>query len=421
LLDVLAIGVNAIVGSGVFSMPDDMHRAMGGFSPLAYVLCAVLLMPVALCFAELAAHNDATGGPYLYATKAFGPAIGFVVGWSAWLNSFISWAANTTLFVQLVGVTSPVVAKLVVVGTIAILGLVNYVGVRPGALVIQAVVAGKLLAIGCFLAVAALFAAHPGHVGGALPHGLAGVGNGVYLALFPFQGFEVVPVPAGETKNPERNMPIGTIGSLLFAAVLYVGVQSAIELAYPHLDREGITPLVDAAKYIGPRIGLVVLIGSIVSIGGFTAGSALGSPRYAEAIAAEGQLPRHLAATHARFRTPYVAIAVTTIAAAALGAASDYRQLVNFSNVTIVFQYALSCVAVLVLRRAARRAGEPDGRGFRVPGGPILPIVGAIGSIALLRGSDLNEFVYAAIGIALGVPVAIVSNRLFRAKPNGAA
>ena len=87
LNDVLAIGVNAIVGSGVFSLPDDMQREMGGFSPLAFLLCALVLIPVALCFGELASRTDRTGGPYVYATEAFGPQVGYVVGWSCYLNA----------------------------------------------------------------------------------------------------------------------------------------------------------------------------------------------------------------------------------------------------------------------------------------------------------------------------------------------
>ena len=417
LLDVFAIGLNAIVGSGVFAMGDKMHRAMGGFSPFAYALCALLLMPVALCFAELAAHNDATGGPYLYATKAFGSWVGFVVGWSAWLNSFISWAAVTTLLVELVGVTAtPLASKAAVVATICTLGVVNYLGVRPGATVIQAVVVGKVLAIGCFIAVA-LVSPHTGHIGGDLPQGLKGVGSGVYLALFPFQGFEVVPVPAGETKNPERNMPIGTLGSLAFAAVLYVTVQTLLELTYPLLSNETYTPLVDAARFLGPRIGVVVLVGSLVSMGGFTAGSALGSPRYAQAIASRGQLPAALARMHSRFQTPHIAIIVTTIAAAVLGSISNYRELVGFSNVTIVFQYALSCIAVIVLRARERETGAPPKKGFRVPFGPVLPIVGALGSVALLKGSEPSEFRIAAIAIAAGIPIALVSRKLLDRAP----
>lgn len=415
LLDVLAIGVNAIVGSGVFSMPDDMHRAMGGWSPLAFLLCAILLLPVALSFAELASTSSETGGPYLYAKRAFGPHVGFVVGWSSWLNAFISWAANTTLFVELCGIGSPFVQKLVVVAVILLLGAVNYVGVRPGATVIHLMVFGKITAIVCFIG-AALLATHPtGHFGGALPHGLAGVGNGVYLALFPLQGFEVVPVPAGETKNPKRNVPLATMGSLLFAALLFVVVQATMERVYPAIAAESQTPLVDAARYLGPTVGLVVFVGSIVSIGGFTAGSALGAPRYAQAIAKHGQLPSALAQLHDRFQTPHIAIIATTVLTATLGAAFDYRQLVGFSNVTVVFQYALSCIAVPLLRRQAARDGETGDASarFRIPGGPLIPILGALGSVALLYGASLEEIVWAVVAIALGYPLALGARKLF--------
>lgn len=406
LIDAFAIGVNAIVGSGVFSAPTKMHREMGGLSPLAYVLCAVVLTPVALCFAELAASNDATGGPYLYATKAFGRKVGFIVGWSAWLNAFISWAANTTLFVELVGIQSPVIAHLVCIGAILALGAINYVGVRPGATVIQAVVFGKVTAILCFIGFA-IAAAHPGRLGGPLPHGIAGIGSGVYLALFPFQGFEVVPVPAGEMKNPERNMPLATIASLLFAAALYVTVQGLLELSYPKLGTtKSQTPLVDAADFISPTAGLIVFIGSIVSIGGFTAGSALGAPRYANAIGAQDQISGHLAKVHPRFQTPSVAIVVTTLLAAALTIPFNYEKLVGFSNITVVIQYALSCAAVPVLRSQRAKRGEPQPKGFRVPLGPVLPVLGAVGSVAMLYGSDWTEVAWCAAGLALGALVA---------------
>ncbi len=427
LLDVLAIGVNAIVGSGVFAMGDKMHRAMGGYSPLAYALCALLLTPVALCFAELAANNDATGGPYLYAQKAFGPAAGFIVGWSAWLNSFISWAAVTTLLIDLVGITqNPLVAKALVVGTILVLGFVNYLGVRPGAKVIQAVVVGKVVAIVCFIGVA-LFAAKPGSLGGALPTGLRGVGDGIYLALFPFQGFEVVPVPAGETKNPKRNVPLATLGALALATLLYVAVQALLELTYPLLGNETNTALLDAARNLGPRIGLIVFVGGLVSLGGFTAGSALGSPRYAQAMANDQRLPSVLARIHPRFQTPHVAIIVTTIAAALLAVLiGDYEQLVRISNVTIIFQYAFSCAAVLVLRRQQARADvsadadeKPPQRGFRVPFGPVLPTIGTVSSIAFLKGAKPADFIHSAYALAAGVPVALLSYWLAKrtAKP----
>jgi amino acid transporter len=406
LLDVLAIGVNAIVGSGVFSMPDDMQRKMGGFSPLAYLLCAVVLIPVALCFAELSTRDDKNGGPYLYARRAFGAQIGFVVGWACYLNAFISFAANATQFVDFAGLGSSWMFRPVVVATVLGLGAINYIGVRPGAFVVRLMTVGKLVAIFAFVGVAVM-SFNASRLGGALPHGTAGVANGVYLALFPLQGFEVVCVPAGETAKPKRNVPIATVGSLLFAALLYVVVQAVLVGAYPSLGNESGTPLVDAAKYLAPALGVIVLVGSIVSVGGFTAGSALGTPRYGQAMAAAGELPQAMARTHPRFETPHVAIAVTTVLTACLGAVFTYKELVSFSNVTVVFQYAITCAAVPMLRKK-----EPAHDGFRVPFGPVLPVAGALGSIALLYGCELKELYLAAGGIALGVVVRAITRRI---------
>lgn len=405
LFDVVCIGVNAIVGSGVFALPDDMHRAMGGWSPLAYLLCAVLLLPVALCFAELSGRCDETGGPYLYAQRAFGDRLGYVVGWFCWTTAFVSWAANTTLFVELLGFQGAA-GKALCAGLIAALGLINYLGVKPGAWVVNLVVIGKLAAIFCFLGVAAL-ALDPGRLGGPLPRGMAGVGQGVYLALFPLQGFEVTPVPAGEVKDPRRTIPLATVGALLFAALLFIAVQAALVATYPGLGETSYTPLTDAATRLGPRIGLVVLVGSMISIGGFNAGSALGSPRYAQAIAARGLLPGVIARIHPRWHTPSVAILLTTAFTALLALCFDYRRLVGMSNITIVVQYACTCLAVLALRRA--QAAEP--RGWTLPGGPVIPAVGALGSIALLAGADAVEFAFAGVTLLVGVAVAGLTAR----------
>lgn len=421
LFDVLCIGVNATVGSGVFALPGAMQRSMGGWSPLAYLLCAVLLLPIALSFAELSGRFDESGGAYVYARRAFGDRVGFIIGWYCWANTFVSWAANTTLFVDLIGAHVPgyhgaTHGKLLAVAVILALGAVNYYGVKPGAWVVNVVVIGKVGAILCFLA-AAVFSLDPTKLGGPLPVGAAGVGQGVYLALFPLQGFEVTPVAAGETANPRRNVPLGTIGALLFSTLLFILVQAALVASYPDLARPSAQPLADAALHLGPRIGLVVLIGSLVSIGGFTAGSALGSPRYAEAIASHGLLPRRLASIHPERATPHVAIGVTTLLTAVLALFFDYRQLVGMSNVTVVIQYLFTCLAVPVLRKKLGPAPEREGGGrpWRIPGGSTIPLLGAAGSLVLFAAADRTEWLFAAATLAVGLVVAVLTARAERA------
>lgn len=400
LFDVLCIGINATVGSGVFALPDDMQRAMGIFSPLSFALCALLLAPVALCFAELSGRHNETGGTYIYARNAFGDRVGFLVGWFCWANTFVSWAANATLFVELAGIRTPYAASILSSSVVLALGLVNYFGVKPGAWVVNAMVIGKVGAILCFLFVA-VAAFDPSRFSGSLPLGARGVGTGIYLALFPLQGFEVAPVAAGETKNPERNVPLGTLGSLGLSALLFIVVQAMLVGSYPKLGQESGQPLVDAARYLGPTIGAIVAIGSLVSVGGFTAGSALGSPRYAQAIATHGLMPKSLARVHARWATPYVAIFWTTALTAILAFFFDYRRLVGMSNITVVIQYLFTCLAVPALRKK-----EGPSTRFRVPGGNVMAWIGAAGSIALVAGADKPEFIFAGATLLLGILVA---------------
>jgi APA family basic amino acid/polyamine antiporter len=318
------------------------------------------------------------------------------VGWFCWIATLVSWAAVTSLFVEIIGLHGAA-AKAAGAAMILVLGAINYVGVKPGAALVNVVTIGKLAAIFAFLGVG-LFRMQTERLGGATPD-LRHIGTGVYLTLFPLQGFEVAPVTAGETKNPRRNVPLGTVGSLVFSAVLYVIVQAVLVGAYPRLGDETTTPFLDAARYLGPTIALVVLIGSMVSTAGFTAGSALGSPRYAEAMANDGILPKVLARVHPRFRTPHVAIAVTAVIAAALVLPFDYRMLVGVANVTVVFQYVFSCLAVPVLRR--RHPG--DATKWRVPGGWTLPLLGALGSAALLLFVSKREWIFSAGSLVVGI------------------
>jgi amino acid transporter len=208
------------------------------------------------------------------------------------------------------------------------------------------------------------------------------------------------------------------MGALLFSALLFIVVQAALVASYPHLaepPRPGLPeqPLADAALYLGPRVGLIVLVGSAVSIGGFTAGSALGSPRYAEAIASHGLLPRRLASVHPRWLTPHVAIVVTTAFTAVLAFFFDYRELVGMSNVTVIIQYVAACLAVPVLRR---KLGPPSGpRAWRIPGGAVVPLLGAAGSLALFAATDRTEYLFAIATMAVGIAVAWITARTQRA------
>ncbi len=406
LVDLLAIGLNATVGSGVFLLPDDLFRAMGAWSPLAFLLCAALLLPVAWCFADASRRTAASGGPYEYARREFGERAGFVVGWMSFSNAVFSYAAVASaaaayaakLAPSFEGKAGTTVLALIAIGAFAAL---NIVGAKPGARAIALFTLGKFLVL--FVLVGALVPTLPS---AAIPSlatpPISGIATAVFLALFALQGFEVVGVPAGEAAAPERRVPLATLGTLLAASVLYVVVHTT--LVFGFADLAGVTdaPLADAARSLAPSLGVLVAFGALVSTLGFVAGSALGTPRYLSAMAAQRRLPESLARLHPRFATPHLAIGATSLAAAALVLPFDYRTLIGLSNVAVAIQYASTCAAVFRfgLKERARR-----GRRLALAG------LGLASSLAIWLAATKEELMVAASVLALGGLVGALTGR----------
>jgi amino acid transporter len=398
--DVTCLGLNAIVGSGIFLLPDDLYREMGALSPLAFLLCAIGLLPVALCYAEAASYGDDTGGPYLYARDAFGPRIGFVVVWMCFVNALFSFAAvalaAAAYAARLLPWFEPALgARAIAAAVIALFGALNYIGAKPGAIAVDAFTVAKF-AVLVVLVCALVPGTSAANLHLELPHGWSGVGTATFLALFAAQGFEVAPVPAGEARAPQRDLPFAIVGSLVAASVLYVIVQTVLVTSGTVLSEPSDTPLVDAARAVAPALAFLVVAGGLVSTLGFVSGSALGTPRYLFAAAADRHLPRVLGAVHPRFGSPHVAIAATAAIAIALVVALDYRALIGISNVAVAVQYLATCAAVPFLRR--RRIP-----GRRVPGGPVIPILGAAVSLWVFTAAELQELEWAAGALAIGL------------------
>ncbi len=401
-LDITCLGLNAIVGSGIFALPDDLYREIGVYSPLAFLLCALGLLPVALCYAEAARACDKTGGPYVYATRAFGPKAGFAVGWMCFANSVFSYAAvaaaaaaYTARLAPALG--APLVQKLVAVGVIALFAALNYRGAKPGAIAVDGFTAGKFLVL-LVLVSALVPRVDSAHFASSTGLGLSHLGQATFIALFAAQGFEVVPVPAGESRAPMRDVPFAVLSSLLVASLLYVLVQTVLVGSGSLSAITGDAPLADAAVRIAPSLGVVVAVGGLISTLGFVSGSALGTPRYLFAVALEGQLPKKLSVLHARYQSPHVAIVATAVLAVACVLPFDYRALIGMSNVAVAVQYMATCLAVWKFQRgtpfSARR---------------LVPWIGVAVSAWIFREASGTELVWAIASLAVGCVLVLLT------------
>ncbi|MBI4424288.1 MAG: amino acid permease [Elusimicrobia bacterium] len=398
LLDVTCIGVNSIVGSSVFLFPGRLAALLGPAAVLAFGLTGLLLVSVGLCFAEASTRFGRSGGPYLYARAAFGEWAGFSVGWLCWIAIMFSWAAVANAIAVYLGFFDPslgsnAVVKGVAAAVIVTMGVINYRGVKLGAWTSDFFTAAKLLPLILFVLLG-LPHVRSASFASLAPHGLKPLGSACFLAYFAFQGFEYIPVPGGEVKNPGRNLPIALIASLLLASGLYMAIQAVAIGVYPGLAGSE-RPLAEAAMQVMGPIGAALMVaGAVVSTSGYNSSVALVSPRYLVGMAEDGHIPGWFAALHPKFATPHNAIVVTTGIVLALALLLDFNKLVDFTNVVVCAQYLSTCVAVPLLRR---QGPAPEGS-FRLPGGWLVPAIGIAATAWLGAQGGLGQ-VWWSLGI----------------------
>jgi basic amino acid/polyamine antiporter, APA family len=415
LLDCFGLGLNGIIGSGIFLLPAVLYRRAGGAAPVAWLMVGGFCALVALCFAEAAGRTDRQGGPYRYAFDAFGPRAALLVGWISLVSTTLGYAAVARAFAEHVlplgGLSDAVARPLVVVALISVLGAINVVGVRPGARTSSIV---SLLKIGALIAFCAVglsklrtgaLSAPPSPDPGE-PRGLMAA---AFAGLFATTGFEYVPVPAGEVRHPQRNVGIAAVGSVLAATVVYALVQISAQGATDAIAHAR-TPVVDAAAVLlGPSGRTAMLVAALVSAFGFCSSSAFVAPRYVESLAHDGFLPARLGQRSVRWGTPAVAVIAVSAIAAALACQLDFAHLADTSVVAIVTQYIGTAVAVLALRRK-----DGPSPGFRLPFGRVVPIAATLGSVAFLAAAGWKDLVAGLFLLAIGGTLGTLMRRARR-------
>lgn len=401
--DLTAVGVNQVIGSGIFVLPASVALLVGAPSSLwPFVLAGVVNTLIVLCFAEVSTRFRHAGGPYLYAREAFGPFVGFEVAWMLWLTRLASLAALANAMARYAGYFWPGAQTepgriAVVSATIGILAAINIVGVRYGSWAINFFTVSKLLPLAAFVAVGAFFV-DPAAFDGFRPTFDAATGEAVLLLMFAFGGYELITLPAGEATRPERDVPRALLATIAIVFVVFIAVQAVAVGTLPGVANSE-TPIADAAgRFLGPTAGLIIAFGGLIAIAGSNAGTMLAGPRVTYAMADRGQLPRWLAHVHPRFRTPDLSILLYAAIALALAASGSFEQMAKVSALARILFYLATCAAVPVLRRAPD-TGVP---GFRLPGGATIPVLAILGSLAILMGADRVSWLAGGVALVIG-------------------
>ena len=411
--DLTAIGVNQVIGSAVFALPGALAASVGGWSPFLVAGVAMASLLIALCFAEVSSRFEGTGGSYLYTRMAFGRFAAFEVGWMMWFTRAASWASVINVLVAgvgyyLPGLTSGAPRAALITGIIAVVASINILGIKLSSVVLNTFTIGKLIPLAVFIG-AGIFFIEPARLAPAGDVTTTNLASSALLLIFAFGGYEVVPVPAGEAKDPRTAVPFALVMTIVIVAFITIMVQVVALGVHPALETSLKTPLAEAAGlFLGPFGAALLTAGVLVSTSGNNLGQALSGSRNLFALAEQRDLPQFFGYVHPTFRTPAAAIGVTAGVALVLGLSGTFATLAAASAISRLLVYVATCASLVRLRQARFSSAlrQPT---FRVPFGPAIPAVAILISLSILAGATRLQLMAGGGALAAGAVLYLIA------------
>lgn len=355
---------------------------------------------IVLCFAEVGSRFEEAGGPYLYTREAFGPAIGFQVGWLHLCTRFLSGAAVLNVLTAYLTPllpwtgTSAGRATMMTVG-VGIVTVVNVIGVRQAAWTVNVFSIAKLLPL--ILVIVLGLAQFDSGVAATQAVAEPRWTEAILLLVFGYGGFESAVVAGSESKDPKRDTAFALITAMLAIALIYCLIQLAVVGVLPNAAASK-APVADTLGVLLGPAGLTLgSLAVVISVYGWLTGYALTGPRILYSMALRHELPSVLATVHAKFRTPWIAVIANSAIGLGLALAGSFGQLATFGAISRLGIYIATCAALIALRR---KRGEPQG--FRAPGGLVLAVAGIVFCLWLLSTRSFAQAWFLPIVILIG-------------------
>ena len=424
--DLIMLAIGAVIGAGIFGAigtaaagqtgpnGEIIRYGAGPALVFSFILLGAACALAALCYAELAAMIPQAGSAYAYSYATLGELVAWIIGWDLILEYAvgnvavaISWGDYFTTLLRGIGITLPVflttgyrtallssnpdvhglldtapqIAGMPILVNVPAFGIVMFVtwlllrGARESSTANNVMVVVKLLALGLFLVVGFMNINPVNYVPFA-PNGFTGIHQGAAIVFFAYIGFDAISTAAEETKDPQRNLPIGILGGLAICTLIYVFVGFVLTGMVPYQQLAVADPLARALELTGySRVGWLVALGAAVSMAAVLLVFQYGQPRIFFSMARDGLLPQWLARVDQKTRIPYVTTVVTGIVVALASLIGDAAETYDLTNIGTLFAFVLVCAGVLVLR-----VTEPERpRPFRVP---LVWLIAPLGMVA---------------------------------------
>ncbi len=413
--------VNLVVGAGIFVLPGVVAAQLGSAAIVAYLVCSLAVGLVFLCFAEIGSRITRSGGAYAYIEEAFGPFAGFIASMLLWFGwSALSDAAITVAMVGALALAFPILAEPVprsifIITLLSFLAAVNVIGVKAGVRLFVFNTMAKLIPLVLLLAFG-IFAIKFENLAIMEWPPIATVGGGAIILFFAFAGAESGLSASGEIKNPSKTVPLGLLLGLTGILALYVGLQTVSQgVLGAELANNMDAPLAAVATEVFGEWGAkMLLVGGVISIYATVSGDMLSAPRVVFASARDNNLPKFLATVHPKYKTPYVSIIFFAAVVCVFALSGTFKPLAVLASGSILIIYGGVSLAVLRLRH---RDGEPNPGQFKLPFGPVIPVLSCLVVGWLLWQLTVEEAT--ALAALIGVSVLLYAIRIVSKRAQG--
>lgn len=412
--DLIALGVGAVIGTGIFILPGTIAALHSGPAiTLSFMIAAVVCAVAAMCYAEFSSALPVAGSAYSYGNIIFGELIGWLLGWALFLEYMLSvaavstgWSAYFVSFIEGFGVHIPkaitgafnpaqgTYVNLFAVLIVLLISALLMTGTRSSTRINNLMVMIKIGVVLLFLVVG-IFYVKSSNWQPFMPFGVSGVFKGASLVFFAYLGFDCVSASAAEVKNPQKNLPIGIIGTLVICTLLYILVAFVLTGMVSYRELNVANPVAFALQVVHQKwfAGLLSL-GALAGMFTMMLTMTYSSSRLVYSIGRDGLLPKMLGKIEPRHQTPINSVRVVTVIIATLGGLVSLDQLTNLVNIGTLIAFFFMSIGVIPLRK---RKDIPNKDGFKVPLYPWLPLLS--GLLCLFMLFELPAVTWLAAGI----------------------
>jgi APA family basic amino acid/polyamine antiporter len=418
-LDLTALGIGAIIGTGIFVLTGVASALYAGPAVvISFLISGFAAGLAALCYAELSAMVPVAGSAYTFTYAAMGEVIAWLIGWNLILEYLVAagavavgWGSYFSDMLSSIGVNlpaalthSPFDGGVINVPAVVIALLVMFVvirGSKESAKLTKIIVAVKLLVVALFIIVG-VFYVHKKNFTPFMPFGFPGVIQGAAIVFFAYIGFDAVSTAAEEVRNPKRDLPRGIIASLIVSTVLYILVALVVNGMLPYTQLNTPSPISTALLSVGIRwASAFISMGALAGLTSVLIAVMFAQTRIFFAMSRDGLLPPLFGRVHKKYDTPYVGTLIVGIIIALVGAFFPVDLIAQMANIGTLSALAVVAIGVIILRRTQPGLERP----FRVPWVPFVPALSALMSVYLMLNLPLATWVRFVVWILIGIVI----------------